>query len=149
MTDEQKAQLKEQAKSEEVTPSARRVDPIQREASPRSEGAHSRGPSRSNPLYLARIAIAANRVKAFPRFEDVQNTILPCGEKEAVALFSSPPWIHRVTSCTTNEEVMDVFRLHHEQCWSEESEGVTDPIIWTARWKARYKKIRKRFEVLG
>ena len=99
-------------------------------------------------MYLGRIAIAANRVKAFPRFEDVQNTILPCGEKEAVALFSSPPWIHRVTSCTTNEEVVDVFRLYHEQCWSEESEGVTDPIIWTTRWKARYKKIRKRLKFL-
>ena len=148
MTDEQKAQLKEQAKSEEVTPSYRHVNPIEREASPRSEGAHSRGPSRSNPLYLGRIAIAANRIKAFPRFEDVQNTILPCGEKEAVALFSSPPWIHRVTSCTTNAEVIEVFRLYHEQCWSEESEGVTDPIIWTARWKARYKKIRKRLKYL-
>ena len=52
MTDEQKAQLKEQAKSEEVTPSSRHVNPTEREASPRSEGAHSRGPSRSNPLYL-------------------------------------------------------------------------------------------------
>ena len=148
MTDEQKAQLKEQAKSEGVTPSYRSVNPIEREASPRSEGAHSRGPSGSNPLYLGRIATAANRIKAFPRFEDVQNTILPCGEKEAVALFSSPPWIHRVTSCTTNAEVIEVFRLYHEQCWSEESEGVTDPIIWTAHWKARYKKIRKRLKYL-
>ena len=67
------------------------MNPTERETSPRSEGAHSRGPSRSHPLYLGRIAIAANRIKAFPRFEDVQNTILPCGEKEAVALFSSPP----------------------------------------------------------
>ena len=41
-----------------------------------------------------------------------------------------------------------MFRLYHEQCWSEESEGVTDPIIWTARWKARYKKIRKRLKYI-
>ena len=148
MTDEQKAQLKEQAKSEDVTPSCRHVDPAEKETSPRSEGVQSRGPSRSNPLYLGRIAIAANRTKAFPRFEDVRNTILPCGEREAVALFSSPPWIHRVTSCTTHEEVIEVFRLYHQQCWSEESQGVTDPIIWTERWKARYKKIRKRLKYL-
>ena len=43
MTDEQKSQLKEQARSEEVTPSYRHVYPTEREASPRSEGAHSRG----------------------------------------------------------------------------------------------------------
>ena len=68
MTDEQKAQLKEQAKVEDVTPSYRHVDPVERAASPRSEGAQSRGPSRSNPLFLGRIAIAANRTNAFPRF---------------------------------------------------------------------------------
>ena len=140
MTDEQKAQLKEQAGSEEATPSYRYVNPTEKETSPRSEGAHSRGPSRSNPLYLGRIAIAAHRVKAFAQFENVRNTILPCGEKEAVALFSSPPWVHRVTSCTTNAEVIEVFRLYHQQCWSDESDGVTDPVIWTERCKARYKK---------
>ena len=148
MTDEQKAQLKEQAKTEDVSPSCRHVGPVEKETSPRSEGVQSRGPSRSNPLFLGKIAMAANRIKAFPQFEDVQNTILPCGEKEAVALFSSPPWIRRVTLCTTHEEVIDVFRLYHQQCWSEESQGVTDPIIWTERWKARYKKIRKRLKYL-
>ena len=44
MTDEQKAQLKEAAKSEQVTPSFRHVPPTPREASPSSEGAKSRGP---------------------------------------------------------------------------------------------------------
>ena len=90
MTDEQKAQLKELAKSEEVTPSYRHVASTPREASPSSEGAKSRGPSRSNPLYLERIALAAHKAKAFLNFQDIQNTILPCDEKEAVALFLKP-----------------------------------------------------------
>ena len=148
MTDEQKAQLKEQAKSEGVTPSYRHVTSTPREVSPRSESPQSRGPSRSHPLYLGRIAVAAHKANTFPNFQDVQNTILPCGEKEAVALFSSPPWIQRVTACTTPEEVMEVFRLYHQQCWSEKDKGVIDPIIWTDHWKARYKKIRRRLKYL-
>ena len=63
------------------------------EASPSSEGAKSRGPSRKNPLYLGRIALAAHKAKTFVQFQNVENTILPCDEREAVALFSSPPWI--------------------------------------------------------
>ena len=96
MTDEQKAQLKELAKSEEITPSYRHVASTPREASPSSEGARSRGPSRSNPLYLGRIALAAHKAKAFLNFQDIQNTIIPCDEREAVALFSSPPWMHHI-----------------------------------------------------
>ena len=114
MTDDQKAQLKELAKTEEVTPSYRHVASTPREASPSGEGAKSRGPSRSHPLYLERIALAAHKVKAFVHFQDIQNTILPCDEKEAVALFSSPPWIQRITACTTSEEIIDVFRLYHQ-----------------------------------
>ena len=148
MTDDQKAQLKELAKTEEVTPSYRHVASTPREASPSSEGAKSRGPSRSNPLYLERIALAAHRVKAFVNFQDIQNTILPCDEKEAVALFSSPPWIQRITACTTSEEMMEVFRLYHQQCWSEEDKEATDPIMGTARGKARYKKIRRRLKYM-
>ena len=68
MTDDQKAQLKELAKTEEVTPSYRHVVSTPREASPSSEGANSRGPSRSNPLYLGRIALAAHKAKAFPGY---------------------------------------------------------------------------------
>ena len=116
MTDEQKAQLKEAAKSEEVTPSFRHVASTPRDASPSSEGARFRGPSRKNPLYLGRIAIAAHKAKAFVKFQDLQNSILPCDEREAVALFSSPPWIQRVTACTTSEEVIEVFCLYHQQC---------------------------------
>ena len=90
MTDEQKAQLKEKAKAEEVSPSYRHVDTTERAVSPPSEGARSRGPSRSNPILLGRIAIAANKGNTFPRFNELMNVVLPCSEREAVALFSSP-----------------------------------------------------------
>ena len=67
MTDEQKAQLKEAAKSQQVTPSFRHVPPNSKGTSPSSVGTKSRGPSRKNPLYLGRVAVAAHRVKAVPR----------------------------------------------------------------------------------
>ena len=146
MTDEQKAQLKEAAKSEQVTPSFRHVPPTPREASPSSEGAKSRGPSRRNPLYLGRVAVAAHRVKAFLNFKDVENTVLPCGQREAAALFSSPPWIQRITACTTSDEVMDVFALYHQQCWSEEHKSTTDLLMQTERGATRYGKIRRRLK---
>ena len=148
MTDEQKTQLKESAKSEQVTPSFRHVASTPREASPSSEGAKSRGPSRRNPLYLGRIAIAAHKAKAFVKFQDLQNTILPCEEREAVALFSSPPWIQRVTACSTSEEVIEVFRLYHQQCWSEEHKSTTDLLMQTKRGSSRYKKIRRRLKYM-
>ena len=148
MTDEQKAQLKEMAKSEAITPSYRHVPSTPREASPISEGARSRGPSRKNPIYLGRIALAAHKVKAFVNFQDLQNTIIPCDEREAVALFSSPPWIQRITACTTSEEVIEVFRLYHQQCWSEKDKGATDPLMYTERGVARYKKIRRRLKYM-
>ena len=50
MTDEQKAQLKEQAKTEDVTPSYRHVDPVEREASPRSEGCSISGTVTVKPI---------------------------------------------------------------------------------------------------
>ena len=108
MTDEQKAQLKERAKTEEVSPSYRHVDTAERAVSPPSERVRSRGPSRSNPILLGRIAIAANKGNTFPRFNELMNVVLPCSEREAVALFSSPSWVHRLTSCTTHEEVVNV-----------------------------------------
>ena len=138
MTDEQKAQLKEQAKTEEVSPSYRHVDVA--EIVPST--------SRSNPVYFGRIAIAANRGTACPRFNELMNVILPCSEKEAVAVFSSPPWAHRLIACTTHEEVINVFRLYHEQCWSEVEDGTTDPAFWTAHGNERYKKIRRRLKFL-
>ena len=76
------------------------------------------------------------------------NLVLPCGEKEAVAAFSSPPWAHRLIACTTHEEVIDVFRLYHKQCWSETEDGTTDPVFWTAHGNERYKKIRRRLRFL-
>ena len=60
MTDEQKAQLKEAAKSHQATPSFRHVPPTPRGTSPFSVGTKSRGPSRKNPLYLGRVAVAAH-----------------------------------------------------------------------------------------
>ena len=149
MTDEQKAQLKEAAKSEDITPSYRHVPSTQKRASPSSEGARSRGPSRKKPLYLGRIARAANKANAFANFQDLQNTILPCHEKEAIALFSSPPWIQRVTACATSDEVVKVFRLYHEQCWSHEHNRTVDLFMETERGKARYEKIRTKIEVYG
>ena len=148
MTDEQKAQLKEAAESEEVTPSFRHVVSAPRGASPSSEGAKSRGPSRKNPLYLGRIALAAHKAKAFVKFQELQNTILPCNEREAVALFSSPPWIQRVTACTTSEEVIEVFCLYHQQCWSDEHKSTTDLFMQTERGTKRYKKIRSRLKYM-
>ena len=76
----------------------------------------------------------------------MENTILPCGHREAVALFSSPPWIQRVTACTTPEEIMEVFALYHQQCWSEEHKGTTDLLMQTERGTDRYKKIRRRLK---
>ena len=146
MTDEQKAQLKEAAKSQQATPSFRHVAPTPREASPSSEGTKSRGPSRRNPFYLGRVAVAAHRVKAFLNFKNVENTVLPCGHREAAALFSSPPWIQRVTACSTSDEIMDVFALCHQQCWSEEHKGTTDLLMQTERGTTRYKKIRRRLK---
>ena len=146
MTDEQKAQLKEAAKSQQATPSFRHVPPTPRGASPSSDGTKSRGPSRRNPLYLGRVAVAAHRVKAFLNFKDVENSVLPCGHREAAALFSSPPWIQRVTACDTSDEIMDVFALYHQQCWSEEHKGTTDLLMQTERGTNRYKKIRRRLK---
>ena len=148
MTDERKAQLKESAKSEQVTPSFRHVDPTPREASPSSEGSKSRGPSRKNPLYLGRIALAAHKARTFVQFQDVENTILPCDEREAVALFSSPPWIQRVTACTTSDEIIEVFRLYHQQCWSEEHKNTTDLLMQTEQGVTRYRKIRRRLKYM-
>ena len=91
MTDDQKAQLKEQAKMETASPSHRHVSTTEREGSPPSEGARSRGPSRSHPTFLGVVAIAANRANAFVRFTDVMNVIVPCSLREAIAIFSSPP----------------------------------------------------------
>ena len=124
-----KAQLKEQAKTEEVSPSYRHVDTAERAVSPPSEGVRSRGPSRSNPFLLGRIAIAANKGNTFPRFNALMNVVLPCSEREAVALFSSPPWVHRLTSCTTHEDVVNVCRMYHEMCWSDEDDSTTDPVF--------------------
>ena len=148
MTDEQKSQLKESAKSEQVTPSFRHITSTLREASPSSEGAKSRGPSRRDPLYLGRIAVAAHKARAFVNFQDLKNTILPCSEREAVALFSSPPWIQRITACNTSNEVMEVFALYHQQCWSEEHKNTTDLLMQTERGSTRYKKIRRRLKYM-
>ena len=138
MTDDQKTQLKEQAKKETASPSYRHVSTTEREGSPPSDSAHSRGPSRSHPTYLGVVAIAANKANAFVRFTDLMNVILPCSLREAIALFSSPHWALRLVSCTTPEDVMDVFRLYHLTSWSGEDNASTDPVIRTKHGAQRY-----------
>ena len=99
MRDEQKAQLKERANKETASPSYRHVSTTEREGSPQSP--QSRGPSRSHPVYLGVVAMAANRTNAFEDFKAVMNVVLPCSQREAVAMFTSPPWVHRIQHCTT------------------------------------------------
>ena len=148
MSDEQKNQLKEQAKRETASPSYRHVSTTEREGSPQSDSVRSRGPSRSHPTYLGVVAIAANRAKAFVRFTDVMNVIVPCSLREAIAIFSSPPWVHRLASCTTPEDVMEVFRLYHSTSWSDEDNASIDPVIKTTHGTQRYNKIRRRLKFL-
>ena len=56
--------------------------------------------------------------------------------------------MHRLTSCATHEGVIDIFRLYHEKCWSDEDDSTTDPVFWTAHGNDRYKKIRRRLKFL-
>ena len=112
MTDEQKTQLKEQAKKEGASPSYRHTGSAERQdktgvskvegsATSTSDATHSRGPSRSHPVYLGNIAIAAHRANTFANFTSVMNVILPCSAQEAalslqvlngcIALLSVPP----------------------------------------------------------
>ena len=98
MTDEQKAQLKEQASKQTASPSYRHVSTTEREGSPQS--VQSRGPSRSHPVYLGVVAIAANKTRGFEDYNAVMNVVLPCGQREAAAMFTSPPWVHRILHCT-------------------------------------------------
>ena len=132
MTDEQKTQLKEQANNETASPSYRHVSTTGREGSPQS--VQSRGPSRSHPVYLGVVAMAANRTNAFENFRAVMNVVLPCTQREAVAMFTRPPWVHRVQHCTTPEDVMEAFRLYH----STEDKTSTDPVLKTKRGAERY-----------
>ena len=112
MTDEQKTQLKEQAKKEDASPSYRHIGSTEREDTSTSDTVRSRGPSRSHPTFLGKIAIAANRANAFDHF-------------------SSPPWVHRLIRCTTHEDVIVTFRLYHSFCWSDRDDAPTDPVIKT------------------
>ena len=126
MTDEQKNQLKEQAQKETASPSYRYVGTTERERSPPSESVHSRGPSRSEPTYLGVVAIAANKANVFACFADVMNVVVPCSLREAIAVFSSAPWAHRLAFCTTPDDVMEVFRMYHSTSWSDE---IMPPLI--------------------
>ena len=130
MTDEQKTQLKEQAKKEGTSPSYRHTGSFEHgdkpgasrteeSATSTSDTTRSRGPSRSHPVYLGNIAIAAYKGNTFTDFNSVMNVIVPCSAPEAAALFVSPQWVSRIVVCTTHEEVVDVFRLFHTYSWSE------------------------------
>ena len=148
MTDEQKTQLKEQAQNETASPSYRHVGTTERERSPPSESVHSRGPSRSKPTYLGVVAIAANKANIFVSFADVMNMVVPCSLRESIAVFSSPPWVHRLAFCTTPEDVMEVFHLYHLTSWSDEDNASRDPVLRTKRGTQRYQKIRRRYKIL-
>ena len=120
MTDEQKAHLKEQAKKEGASPSYRHTGSKETEEGPStstteksgtsiSDASRSRGPSRSHPLYLGVLAMAAQKRQTFVDFRAVMNVIAPCSRQEGAALFASPQWASRITACTTHEDVMTVF----------------------------------------
>ena len=148
MTDDQKTQLKEQAKKEEASPSYRHVSSAEKEDSPTSDTARSRGPSRSHPAYLRNIAIAANRANTFVDFKKVMNVILPCSPQEAAAFFASPYWVYRIVDCDDHEDVIGIFRLYHSFCWSDKDNCPTDPVIKTKRGNHKYRKILKRLEFI-
>ena len=148
MTDEQRTQLKEQAKKEDASPSCRHIGSTEREDTSTSDTVRSRGPSRSHPIYLGKTAIAANRANAFDDFSAVMNVILQGSVREAVALFSSPRWVQRLTRCTTHEDVVGIFRLYHSFCWSDKDDAPTDPVVQTNYGAQKYKKIMRRLEFL-
>ena len=96
-----------------ITPQSHRLHP-------RDQGNQSRGPSRSHPLHLGMVILAARRDKDFPHFDDLMKCVLPCEIEEAAAFFSLEQWVTRLTYCNTHEEeVMDIFRLFDMHCWSE------------------------------
>ena len=76
------------------------------------------------------------------------NVILPCSEREAAALLSESTLGASPYVMPTHGEVIDVFRLYHDMCWTEEDDSTTDPVFWTAHGNERYKKIRRRLKFL-
>ena len=159
MIDDQKAQLREQAKKEGASPSYRHVGSSEQKDNPSaarteesgtstSDTPHSRGPSRSHPVYLGHIAIAAQKANTFTDFNSVMNVIVPCNAQEAGALFTTPQWVARLVECTTHEDVMTVFSLFHSFCWSERDNCPTDPVIKTKRGQKRYARILRRVQFI-
>ena len=76
------------------------------------------------------------------------NVVLPCGQGEAAAMFTSPPWVHKIHHCTNPEDVMEVFRLYHSTTWSDVDNASTDPVLRTKRGARRYKTLRNRIKFL-
>ena len=157
MTDDQKTQLKEQAKKEVASPSYRHTGSSEQEERPgtsrteesatsTSDTTRSRGPSRSHPVLLGNTAIAAHRANTFKHFAAVMSVILPCSVQEAAALLVSPQWVARIVVCKTHEEVIGVYRLFHQFSWSERERRPTDPIIDTERGRRRYERILRRIK---
>ena len=157
MTDEQKTRLKEQAKKEGVSPSYRHTAPSEQEdktstskaeesATSTSDTTQSRGPSRSHPLFLGMVAIAAQRANTFTDFSSVMNVVVPCSPQEAAALFTSSQWVARIMTCTSRDDVMTVFRFFHVFCWSERENCSTDPVIETKRGERRHQRIMRRIK---
>ena len=121
ITYEQKTQLKEQAKKEGASPSYRHTGSYEHEDKPgpskteesaasTSDTTRSRGPSRSHPVYLGNVAIAAHKGNTFTDFTSVMNVILPCSVQEAAALFVSPQWVSRLVVCITHEAVINASK---------------------------------------
>ena len=159
MTDEQKTHLREQAKKEGALPSYRHTGSSEQEDKPggsrteesatsTSDTTRSRGPSRSHPVYLGNVAIAAQKGNTFTDFNSVMNVILPCSVQEAAALFVSPQWVSRIIACATHEDVMTVLRLFHSFCWSERDNCPTHPVIQTKRGEKRYLRILRRMKFI-
>ena len=71
--------------------------------------------------HLGLVILASCRTKSLPHYEAVRKCVLPCSPEEAAAVFATPQWVTRLSSCVTHEEVMDMFRMFHELCWSERS----------------------------
>ena len=109
MTDEHKQQVMEEAAKEGVSPSFKHSPPKSSSSSKRKR--ESRGPSRSHPLHLGIVILAARRQKDFPNFDAVMTCVLPCEIEEAAAFFSLEQWVTRMSYCNTHEEIMDIFRL--------------------------------------
>ena len=135
MTDEQKIGLKEQAKKEQASPSYRHTTPASSRKQEKTAGdsgpvesaasssvttQESRGPSRSHPLHLGLvISLLHAGPSHFLILTRSNSVFFHVVQKRQPPSLQAPQWVLRLSSCTTHEDVMTVFRLVHDFCWSE------------------------------